>query len=216
MEIEAALSSFFGSTERSKGADLFRKDLVVISSASDTDVRAFVKGSSSCRVVLQAEEVDAPAFTSTCSCPQGRKGDLCKHIWSVLLKLEENGADFLNGKVEAVEPGKKANLVDQTRQLKQAEYKTQQREKVKARNKEIGQRKKREERGPRFTYPAPVQESLDFFASHGFPLDDLDMAALMNARKLLSRVFHPDKGGSHEEVLEMNAHFDVLSGYISH
>lgn len=214
MEIEAALSSFFGSSERSKGADLFRKDLVVISSASDTDVRAFVKGSSSCRVALAAEEVDAPAFTSTCSCPQGRKGDLCKHIWSVLLKLEETGADFLNGKVEAVEPGKKANPVDETRQLKQEEYKTQQREKVKARNKEIRQRKKREERGPRFTYPAPVQESLDFFAGHGFPLEDLDMASLMNARKLLSRVFHPDKGGSHEEVLEMNAHFDVLSGYL--
>lgn len=214
MEVEADLSSFFGSSERSKGAELFRKDLVVISSASDTDVRAFIKGSSSCRVVLNAEEVDAPAFTSACSCPQSRKGDLCKHVWSVLLKLEEMGADFLNGKTEALEPGKKSDPSDQARLAKQEEFKSQQREKVKARNKEIRERKKSEERGPRFTYPAPVQESLDFFSSHGFPLDDFDMPALMNARKLLSRVFHPDKGGSHNEVLELNAHFDVLESYL--
>jgi hypothetical protein len=214
MEVEAVLSTFFGSQERSKGSELLRKGVVVISSASDTDVRAFIKGSSSCRVSLSAEEVGAPAFSSSCSCPQARKGDLCKHVWAVLLKLEENGADFLIGKTQALAPGEKSNPSDQARKAKQEEFKTQQREKVKARSKEIRQRKKLEERGPQFTYPAPVQESLEFFSANGFPLDNLEMPALLNARKLLSRVFHPDKGGNHEEVLELNAHFDVLANYL--
>ncbi len=214
MEIEANFSTFFGAQERSKGSELLRKDVVVISSASDTDVRAFIKGSSACRVALTAQEVSAAAFSATCSCPQARKGELCKHVWAVLLKLEENGADFLIGKCEALSPGQKSSPSDQARHAKQEEFKTKQRETVKARSKEIRQRKKSEERGPRFTYPEPVQEALDFFAANGFPLDDLEMAGLLNARKLLSRVFHPDKGGNHEEVLQLNAHFDMLVSYL--
>jgi hypothetical protein len=75
-------------------------------------------------------------------------------------------------------------------------------------------REKEDERGLRFTYPAPVQESLDYFSANGFPLDDLNMTALLNARKLLSRVFHPDKGGTHDEILELNSHFNVLESYL--
>lgn len=211
MKIDAAISTFFGSQERSKGSELLRKDVVVISSASETDVRAFIKGSSSCRLTLTAEQVLAPTFSASCSCPQARKGSLCKHVWAVLLKLEQNGADFLNGKIEVLAPSEKINPSDQARKTKQEEYKTQQREKAKARGKEIRQRKKQE---PQFTYPEPVQESLDYFSKNGFAMDDLTMDALMNARKLLSRVFHPDKGGNHEEVLELNAHFDVLASYL--
>jgi hypothetical protein len=130
------------------------------------------------------------------------------------LKLEEDGADFLIGKGEALAPGAKADPAGQARQAKQEEYKAQQKQKIKERNKDKRLREKAEERGPRFSYPAPVQESLDYFSANGFPLDDLDMAALLNARKLLSRVFHPDKGGTHEEVLELNAHFEVVESYL--
>jgi hypothetical protein len=208
------LSSFFGSQERTKGADLARKDLIVISSASDTDVRAFVKGSSPGRVTLTADSVAAPTLSTACTCPQSRNGSLCKHIWGVLLKLEETGADFLEGKVEIAAPSTVISPTEQNRQAKQEEYRNEQKQRLKARNKEIRLQKKLKEHGPRFAYPARVQESLAFFAAHDFALTDLDMASLINARKLLSRVFHPDKGGTHQEILQLNAHFKILEDYL--
>src|SRR5688572_7859606 len=89
MSVEQTLADFFPPESRHKGSDLNRKDLVVISSASDTDVRAFVKGSTACRVSLTAPEVASSSFSAECSCPQSRKGQLCKHVWAVLLKLED-------------------------------------------------------------------------------------------------------------------------------
>ena len=37
---------------------------------------------------------------------------------------------------------------------------------------------------------------------------------LKTAKKQLSRVFHPDKGGSHEEMVTLNANFDVLMEFL--
>ncbi|NJM09448.1 MAG: hypothetical protein HC883_00675 [Bdellovibrionaceae bacterium] len=89
MSIEQNLAEFFKPEERKKGGDLAAKDLVAISSASDTDVRAFVKGSGACRVSLTAEKVAGHTFSADCTCPQSRKGRLCKHVWAVLLTLEK-------------------------------------------------------------------------------------------------------------------------------
>lgn len=215
MQAEAELSVFFGHQERSKGAEIARKDLVLISSASDTDVRALIKGSQACRVTLCADDVAATSFSCVCTCPQSRKGDLCKHAWAVLLKLAENKADFLEGKREAIASAvAMATPSNEARLAKQNEYKNAQKVKLKERNKQIRESKKAEKRGPSFRYPAPVQESLDYFTTNGFSFDDLDLASLQNARKLLSRVFHPDKGGTHDEVLELNAHFERLADYL--
>lgn len=208
------LSSFFGLQEQRKGVELVRKDQVVISSASDTDVRAFVKGSSACRVSLTADAVAAAACSANCTCPQARKGELCKHIWAVMIKLSESGADFLEGKSEIRTAEVAASAAELTRKAKQAEFKKEQQQRVKDRNKEIRLQKKSRERGPRFQYPEPVQESLDYFSANETPLDNLDMASLINARKVLSRVYHPDKGGSHQEILELNEHFAVLEAYL--
>jgi len=209
------LSSFFGQQERRKGEDLADKGLVSISGSSDTGVNAFVKDSSGARVNLTADEVAAPALTAKCSCPQARKGDLCKHVWAVLLKLEQTGSDFLEGKVEVLTQEQASSTADVARQAKAEEFKAQQKQKLKDRNKEIREQKKRDKRGPQFSYPAMVQESLDYFSAQGFPLDVLDMTSLQNARKLLSRVFHPDKGGTHDEILELNLHYDRLEAYLN-
>ena len=40
------------------------------------------------------------------------------------------------------------------------------------------------------------------------------LEALLQAKKLLSRVFHPDKGGTHEETVELNHHFAIISAYL--
>ena len=106
------LSSFFGQQERRKGEDLADKGLVSISGSSDTGVNAFVKDSSGARVNLTADEVAAPALTAKCSCPQARKGDLCKHVWAVLLKLEQAGSDFLEGKVEVLTQEQSSSAAD--------------------------------------------------------------------------------------------------------
>ncbi len=215
MQVEADLSGFFGHQERSKGSEIARKDLVLISSASDTDVRALIKGSQACRVTLTADEVAAASFSCACTCPQSRKGDLCKHVWAVLLKLEEKEADFLDGKTEALAPVMAAaSPSSEARLAQQTEFKSAQKLKLKERNKQIRQNKKAEKRGTSFQYPAPVQESLDYFVANGFTFDELDMPSLQNARKLLSRVFHPDKGGTHDEVLELNSHFETLADYL--
>lgn len=209
------LSSFFGQQERRKGEELTSKGLVTISGASDTSVSAFIKDSSGARVNLTADEVAAPALAAKCSCTHARNGDLCKHIWAVLFKLEQTDADFLQGKEEVLSPSQSSSPAEAARQAKAEEYKTAQRQKLKERNKEIREKKKRAERGPQFSYPALVQESLDYFSAQGFPLDELDLATLQNARKLLSRVFHPDKGGTHDEILELNRHYDRLEQYLS-
>jgi len=213
--MDSLLSTFFGPQERSKGAELLRKDLVFISSASDTDVRALVKSSVPCRVKLTADQVAAPSFASTCTCPASRKGDLCKHTWAVLLKLEEMAADFLEGKVEVLNvKSQTVSAADQARQAKRESFKIQQRQRQKERTKDIRKEKKRHQRGPRFTYPPAVQEAIDFFRANGFPLEEINMPQILNARKILARVFHPDKGGAHEEVLALNANFEILEDYL--
>lgn len=208
------LSSFFGQQERRKGEDFVRKDLVVISSASDTNVSAFIKGSSACRVSLTADQVAAPTLSTNCTCPQARKGELCKHVWAVLLKLEEKGADFLEGKSEVLAPGQQSSPADNAREAKAEEYKILQRQKIKDRNKEKREQKKRTDRTAPASHPAHVQESLNYFSANGFRLEELDIPNLQNARKILARVFHPDKGGTHEEVLELNEHFHRVEDYL--
>ncbi len=204
------LAAYFGSQERSKGAELLRKNLVTISSASDTQVQAFVKGSSACRVLLTAEQVAAAVFSAKCTCPQARRGDLCRHVWAVLLKLEDLQADFLEGKQEALPPSAMAT--------QQNEFKEQQKIRMKARAKELRAERKAEQkslgRTTRVTYPAPVQEALEYFRANGFPLEEMDMNSLLHARRLLARVFHPDKGGSHDEVLELNTNFEIIEAYL--
>lgn len=68
---------------------------------------------------------------------------------------------------------------------------------------------------PQYSWPysSEVEAALKFFSENGFPLDvPVDEAVLRKAKTILSRVFHPDKGGSHEEILTLNRNFDILLG----
>jgi uncharacterized Zn finger protein len=111
---------------------------------------------------------------------------------------------------------------------KQSEYRKQQYQKQKERLKEPakdgkasvgGKFAKPEKRTSKFAAPTPqypedVQKALDYFADNGFTFEGaLDIEALRNARKILARVFHPDKGGTHEEILALNENFDILAEY---
>lgn len=207
------LSDFFKPEDRKRGEDLFNKDVVTISSASDTEVRAFVKASGQPRVSLSANDVASETFTATCTCPAAGKGQLCKHIWATLLKLQDRGSDFLESKAEI----EQASLVSPARtemKERQASFQKQRYEKQKTRAKEM-RREKKGQAVPQFEYPLDVEDARAYFRANGFDLaHPLEMEALNSARKILSRVFHPDKGGTHAETLTLNQHFDSIRNYL--
>ena len=54
--------------------------------------------------------------------------------------------------------------------------------------------------------------ALKYFSENGFPLGyPADQDELIKAKRILSNVFHPDKGGAHEEMLELIRNFKLLT-----
>jgi len=208
-----SLSDFFKPEDRKRGEDLFNQDVVMISSASDTEVRAFVKASGQPRVSLSADDVASESFKAVCSCPAAGKGALCKHVWATLLKLEDKGSDFLESK-SAIEQVSTVSPVKTEIKERQAVFQKQQYEKQKSRAKEM-RREKKGQAVQQFEYPPEVEDARTYFRENGFDLiHPLEMEALNSARKILSRVFHPDKGGTHAETLVLNQHFDSIRNYL--
>lgn len=212
--VENNLSDFFKPEERKRGRDLVQKDLVHISSASDTDVRAFVKGSTANKVSLSTVDVASRTFDADCSCTTSRKGLLCKHIWSVLLKLEDKGYDFLASKQD-IQKVSRANATQVEATSRRKDFQKERYEKQKDRAKERRLETKQAARTVAYVYPPDVEEARAYFAQNGFAQESpLSLEPLINAKKLLSRIFHPDKGGTHEETVTLNQNFDVISNYL--
>ena len=197
------LELYFKTDERARGEALVRS--VSIKGSSDSGIRAFVDNS---KVTLVSVGIDSPTFTASCTCASGRKGRLCAHIWAVLKKSE--GSDFLVSKTEIEGVSPPGNEFRKQQAARHKEYLRKQREVRK-------ERAEKQEAAPvrGFAYPQEVEEALAYFAANGFKFESLDLENLMHAKKLLSRVFHPDKGGSHEEVIELNLQFDVVADYLS-
>jgi len=192
------LEVYFKTDERARGEALVRS--VSIKGSSDSGVRAFVDSTN--KVTLVSVGIDSPTFTASCSCASGRKGRLCAHVWAVLKKLE--GSDFLVAKTEIEGVSPPGN-----------EFRKQQA----ARHKEFLRQKRAEKKEPKASapvvqYPEEVEAALQFFSANGFPFAALDLDAVENAKKVLSRVFHPDKGGTHDEILDLNYNFEVIADYI--
>lgn len=212
--VETALADFFKPEECKRGRDLLHKDLVVISSASDTDVRAFVKGSTATKVSLSTDDVASRSIGADCSCPTARKGLLCKHIWSVLLKLEEKGYDFLASK-EDIQKVSRATAAQAEATARRKDYHKGLYERQKGRVKKHRLEKRQAANTVEFVYPVDVERARAYFAQNGFVQEHpLALEQLIHAKKLLSRIFHPDKGGTHEETINLNQYFYVISNYL--
>jgi uncharacterized Zn finger protein len=99
---------------------------------------------------------------------------------------------------------------------KQSDYRKQQYQKQKQRLKELKQGEKVSKLEPvRPQYPPKVKEALKFFHQNGFEMEEtLNAEILRLAKKHLSRVFHPDKGGSHEEIVDLNRNAAILSEFL--
>lgn len=206
------LLTSFRPEDRRRGEELLHKQAVSISVSSDTNVSAFVKDSPACKVSLLALDITSPSFSGSGSCASSRKGKLCKHIWAVLLKLDEQRADFLAERREIEASGQNSPQKNEFT-TRQAEYRKQQYQ----RQKEYVKKRKAEEQAadqaPR--YPAEIETVLSYFKLNGISLSHpLDLRELTQAKKTLSQVLHPDKGGSHDEIVELNRNYELIFNYL--
>jgi hypothetical protein len=226
-DVESLWSHFFKPEVRKQGREIFADGAVSLSIAGDAQVQAFVRVTSGARVSFHADSISVPSFEATCNCSSFVKGQLCKHIWATLLEVEESAPDFLSSKT-SIERGEGAarktvaRPADSAAEAKREELLARQSENRKAqyqRAKEFAKARK-EANSPKKSsklsaatpeYPDEVEAALAYFKENGFELaPEIELEVLRNAKRVLSRVFHPDKGGSHDEILALNENFDIL------
>ena len=216
MSVNELWSHFFKPEVRKQGLDSFQDGSVFLQIAGDTQIQAFVKGSSRAKVSFTAESIASPNFTVDCSCPPSSKGQLCKHIWATLLAVEKNHPDFLDSKKELnkiTRPKELSPAAEKQNEFKKQRYEVQkQNRKLQVKEKKSAEKERKRksaEREPDF--PEEVRGAIQFFSVNGFIFSNpIDPSEVMNARKVLSRIFHPDKGGTHEEALLLNENYEIL------
>lgn len=216
MSLESKLGHHFKPEIKNYGAQEFAKGTVFISNHSDTQIQASMKSMIPIRISLRSESISSPSFTASCNCSVFTKGHLCKHVWAVLLTVEKNYPDFLDSKTEIDLVQKIITPTESALKKKQSEYKKEQyqKQKVWLKSQQLEKKKKLTE-AVIPNYPKNIKAALDFFSINGFPMDaSTDPDFLNKAKKSLYRVFHPDKGGSHSEAVDLNKHFDVLIDFL--
>ncbi len=212
---------FFKPEVRNSGQLFVRKGKVTLRSPSDTEIDSYVQGSASFKVTLKCTSVESTTFIAACSCPQSSRGQFCKHVWATLVVALEKNSDFFESKTDLLVetskttssgPTKRLNQPNPETKAKQAEYRKQQYQKQKQKLKEL--KKSKHTNTVAEIHPPEVETALEFFFENGFPLkESLTQAAVGTAMKKLARVFHPDMGGSHEEILQLNEHAEVLTKF---
>lgn len=225
MELEI-WEHFFKPEVRNSGRTLVAKEQVRLGRPSDTELVSYVRGSTNFKVIFRSDSIDSPNINATCTCPLAQKGQSCKHMWAVLSEVAEKYPDFLFNKTEFLasseggitsrdKPKISQDSADKQEayKRKQADYRKQQYQLQKQRKQ--GLKKSGRLKQPIVPeFPDAVAIALDYFSENGLPLQEsLNVESISNARKKLARVFHPDRGGSHEEIVELNLHTDVLLKY---
>lgn len=219
MSIENTFGNYFKTEIRSSGQKLVQQNKISIPNASDTEVHAYVKVAPPVLVHFSSEDISSETVTVECSCPAGQKSQFCKHVWATLLCVEEKYPDFLSSKT-SIEKGNslvvKEALGQVAAKARASEMRKQQYEKQKARMKEF--KLKRHESESAFNLsvlPATVQTALEYFSNNGFPMPKGPSELVVSdAKRKLSRVFHPDKGGSNGEMQELNRNCEEVLNYL--
>lgn len=215
---------FFKPAIRSSGRTLVAK--AKQSRLSDTEVLTYFRVSSSVKVVLTSPSISSDSIVADCNCVQSKKGVFCKYVWAALLLVEKQHPDFLEDKTEldlknqddaAPEPKTETDVKREEYQTnqkaRQADFRKQQYQKQKERAKEWKKRKEPAEPDPS-VYPPVVERSLEYFSLNGFDLREaMTVDAITAAKKKLARVFHPDLGGTHDEIIALNHHSEILMKY---
>jgi len=204
--MEVMWEKFFKPEVRHSGQKYISKELISVSNPSQTEVIGYVRSSSSFKVNLKTAAVGSPSFQAHCTCPAFKKGQLCKHVWAVLSVALNKFPDFFHGKNELDQPSK-VPTQKSAYQIKQNDYRKAQYQKMKEQKKSF--KNKRQATGPQ--HPIEVERAHQYFYQNGFSFQVSDTEEeVQSAKKKLSRLFHPDLGGSHEEIIELNKQSEIL------
>lgn len=209
-----------------RGEELFLRAAPRVSLAGNANIEAQVQDKGR-KMVRFAIDSQAPStVNASCSCWKPGRAQFCLHLWSSLRALEthypEASASWKELNLKPEEDAGQAARLEKAQLLRsrQADYRKAAYEKSKERNRAFSQKIKpaaanssaHSANSSREKLAEPTQNALKYFSLNGFEFAyPLDLAALNAAKKLLSRVFHPDRGGTHEEMLTLHHHFDVLS-----
>jgi uncharacterized Zn finger protein len=197
---------FFKPEVRHSGQKYVDKELISISNPSETEVIGYVRSSGSFKVNLKTATVASSSFQALCTCPASKKGQLCKHIWAVLSVALNKYPDFFYSKNDIEQPSK-APTEKSAYQIKQNEYRKAQYQKMKEQKKLF----KNQKQNSSPEYPREVEKAIQYFTQNGFPFESQSTEEeVQSAKKKLSRLFHPDLGGSHEEIIELNRQSEIL------
>ena len=212
--------NYFKPETRNSGLALFKKEKVSLAHTGDTEVQAFVKSTSVIKVIFKVESVGSTTIHVHCNCPQSSKAQFCKHIWATFLVIDQKKPDFLDSKYSLEKTTQIVGIKTEIQQLKkenyklkQADYRKEQYQKQKEYQKKKAKdfKKSKSQTTDDNSYPPAIESALKYFLENGFTLrESLNEESINTAKKKLSRVFHPDLGGSHSEILELNKQSEVL------
>lgn len=218
MGLEERFGHFFKAETRSSGRKLFAAEKISIASHSDTGVHAYVRIAPPTKVTFASAGVASESFTVACACPAAKRGQFCKHVWATLLAVEVDCPDFLSRK-RSIEKGGAKDEADESPQNpakvsaneRASEYRKEQYQRQKLRAKELKRGHQKAESFSRKAISTELSDALSYFSINGFPMPEGPSEDIvLEAKKRLSRVFHPDKGGSHEEMVELNRNCEIV------
>jgi hypothetical protein len=193
---------FFKPETRSRGQKLIDAQIVSTSAPSDTEVSGFVKGY---KVKLRCESVTSLQIKAQCSCSK----KLCQHVWAVLQKALEKHPDFFYQKEDL-----EMDVQTSSNSTFKQEMKDRQNSYRKTQYQKIKQKLKDQKNVKIQSYPEEVEKALQYFSDNGFSFENpKNVEAIQISKKKLARVFHPDLGGSHDEIVQLNQNAEILIHY---
>jgi superfamily II DNA or RNA helicase len=88
MSLVSNLASYINSKVRKRGAHYFHGRRVRVTACGPEVAQAVVTGSSLYEISLIRE---GTVLRATCSCPFSERGEVCKHVWAVLMAVDARG-----------------------------------------------------------------------------------------------------------------------------
>lgn len=226
MSLNQKFNHYFKMETQNAGQKLVLQDKVFVCLHSDTQVQVIIRALTPIKVIFKAVSIENTNIVVNCSCKVFLKQKLCQHIWAALVQLDSVSSDFLsnknsltlqvntstspqtirfNSRIQNDLAKEKAASFRKAQYLKMKNFK-----KKKTINNDLQNQKK-----STIAFSQEIQAALDYFEKNGFSIsNDPNQEVLIKAKKSLARIFHPDRGGSHEETVELNKNFEILALYL--